>query len=90
MPRRRGPSPPTIFPAMLTRRHDIVTALPPKRNRAKPKAAAVPKAPVIVEARDPRRIRRKPAVATRVVDHRKGVDVSEEDQRRAGEADRLW
>lgn len=43
---------------VLTRRPDIVIALPPKRSHPKAKVADMPKVPVIVEARDPRRIRR--------------------------------
>ena len=76
---------------MLTKRPDIVIAHAPKRStRRKAKAAAMPKALVIVEARDPRRIKRKKP-ARSVVDHGKGADLTEDEMRQHGEAaDRLW
>jgi hypothetical protein len=41
---------------------------------------------VIVEARDPRRIKRTSALATGVADHGKVEDVSEDERRQRGEA----
>jgi hypothetical protein len=69
----------------------IMITLPPKRSRRKPKAAPVTMPKVIVEARDPRRIRREPALATRIVDHGKVPELSEDELRqREAAADQLW
>jgi len=67
-------------------------ALPPRRSgRRKAKAAAMPTAPVIVDARDPRRIRRSPVTATRIVAHGKVPELTEYEMRRRSEAaNRLW
>jgi hypothetical protein len=75
---------------MLTKRLDIVYALPPKRTRRKKAAPADMKVPVMVEARDSRRIKRKPALATRIVDH-STPDMPDDKHHQRGEAaDRLW
>jgi len=51
----------------------------------------MPKVPVIVEVRDPRRIKRKTGPATRIVDHGKVAELSEaETEQRHNAADRLW
>ena len=76
---------------MLTGKPNIVYALPPKRiRRPKAKPAAVSKAPVIVEARDPRRIKREPALTRSVVDHRPSDIPDDEHHARGDAADRLW
>jgi hypothetical protein len=69
---------------VITKR--IVCALPPKQHRRpKAKAADMPKMPVIVEARDPRRIRRTPKLAAPIVDH-SAPDMAENDQHQRGDA----
>ena len=73
---------------MLTKRPDIVIALPPRRTRRKAKAAAIAKASVIVEARNPRKIKPKPAPATRIVGS--SMPDRDEQQRRGEAADRLF
>ncbi|HTW73892.1 MAG TPA: hypothetical protein VMD56_03100 [Steroidobacteraceae bacterium] len=76
---------------MLTKHPNIVIALPPKRTRRpKAKPADMPKAPVIVEARDPQRIKREPALTRRVVDQRTNDIPDEEHHERGEAADRLW
>jgi hypothetical protein len=71
---------------MITSRPDIVYAQPPKRTR-RPKAqpADMPKLPVIVEAQDPRRIKREPKLATRIVD-RRAADIPEDGHHQRGDA----
>jgi hypothetical protein len=63
-----------------------------KRTKRKPKAAPAdtPKTPVIVEARDPRRVKRKQALATCIVDHSQPDLSEDEHHQRDDAADRLW
>jgi hypothetical protein len=77
---------------MLTKRSGIVYALPPKRSRHKKKAAPadMPKCRSSSRRRDLRRIKRKPALTTRIID-RGAPDILEDEQQGCGEAaDRLW
>jgi hypothetical protein len=76
---------------VLTKRPDIVYAVAPKctrRHKAKP--ADMPKVAVIVEARDPRWIKHKQALATRIVDNRAPDTPDDEHHERGEAADRLW
>jgi hypothetical protein len=62
----------------------------PRHLRPVAKPADMPKLPVIVEARDPRRIKRQPALARRIVDN-STPDFAEDDQHQRGAAaDRPW
>jgi hypothetical protein len=74
---------------VLSKRPDIVYALPSKRSRRKKAAPAdVPKAPLIAEARDSRRIKRQPKLTRTIVDN-STPDIPEQ-QRRGEAADRLF
>ena len=76
-------------PAHADQAPHIVIAQPPERAaRRKVATAAMPKA-VIAEARDPRRIRRKPALATRIVTDAT-AESEDEHYQRGDAADRLW